>query len=1064
MGRQIYNLVIITLIIAGFSVIDFAYAQTITTTPNDGDIVFQFHSIIIDIQSEGQDSIPITIQVKNAAGDDNDFEEFSAEYDPSFWNRHRIIVTPVNKNWDPSKSNDGLIQARDGDTITIKLTDNSGVNSTVTFDGVHEGKITQGIAGDFEVAIECDNDSELDELGIEVGDGICDEWEDHSNPNDEDWLIISDRLLGLDGTYRHNCLDTHSDGCGSDKRDIFVEIDWIDSHKPDPKALEEVQDSFDKHNIRLHLQVNDEPAYGHLPGIAFPGCDNSNECPMGFDQLKSSTFGTAEEQDRNDWVNERYLKHQVFHYALFGHHDESSSTSSGEGEILGNDFVVHLSKFTGKVGSTDQQAGTFMHELGHNLGLHHGGSMFDTTNNKPNLFSVMTYVRQFSDFDQNRNLDYSEQKLGHHHSTDVAQGAWRTATEWAINETAVQGYARGLWAYDEHETEPIIFSCPDEAPNSFSADYLTGAQGGVDWKCDGDIQNDGRFALNVNNFAANPTPPDEYLDGYDEWDTLNFRFSADSDNYASGSHLRMINNELDFEEVTLNRISMLLTLHRQIEMFKNDYFSHGISPYYSPISNGPVSLPAGTSVPGCETTDECYIPSSITIELGTEVIWNNDDTAAHTITSGSPTDGADGIFDSSLIMGGTNYSFVFNDSLGTYPYFCMVHPWMVGEVKVVSAISNDGAYKDSFKAAVRDAIDSINIHDIQKTKEIVQSIDTESQSSLHAKHYNLIQPITENLDGTYQKALGFGFVPTYAELYPPTVSETKIDSMIKKVEAHVAGIEPGIIDCGDPFKLSHGECVCKNPKEEKNSEGDCVPKLITPPTIGPIEVSTDKTYYIPGDTVLISGKVKDIYSGYNVSLQIFAPNGNLVQIDQLNVKSDKQFNSQFNTGGTLGKASGEYTVSVSYGDLTRSVETTFYVGVSSETVPGTDFIVDYVILGGNLISTSPDVDADSLIIAINAKDDGQLTITLPRGLIDAKIGDSDDDFFVLVDGDEVDFKETTTSIDRTLEISFPANSKEIEIIGTFVVPEFGAITALILAVAIMSIIVLSTKSRVFPRL
>ncbi len=90
---------------------------------------------------------------------------------------------------------------------------------------------------------------------------------------------------------------------------------------------------------------------------------------------------------------------------------------------------------------------------------------------------------------------------------------------------------------------------------------------------------------------------------------------------------------------------------------------------------------------------------------------------------------------------------------------------------------------------------------------------------------------------------------------------------------------------------------------------------------------------------------------------------------------------------------------------------------------------------------------------------------MAKGLIDAKMGDQDDTFFVLVDGEEVDFEETTTSTDRTLTIQFPAGAEEIEIIGTFVVPEFGTIAVMILAVAIISIIAVSAKSRlsIIPR-
>ena len=72
----------------------------------------------------------------------------------------------------------------------------------------------------------------------------------------------------------------------------------------------------------------------------------------------------------------------------------------------------------------------------------------------------------------------------------------------------------------------------------------------------------------------------------------------------------------------------------------------------------------------------------------------------------------------------------------------------------------------------------------------------------------------------------------------------------------------------------------------------------------------------------------------------------------------------------------------------------------------------------------------------------------------------DDEFFVLVDGEEVDFEQITTSTDRTLTISTSyAGTEQIEIIGTFVIPEFGTIAAMILAVAIISIIAISAKSR-----
>ena len=94
-----------------------------------------------------------------------------------------------------------------------------------------------------------------------------------------------------------------------------------------------------------------------------------------------------------------------------------------------------------------------------------------------------------------------------------------------------------------------------------------------------------------------------------------------------------------------------------------------------------VDMPPGTSVPGCEETNECYLPADITINAGETVEWVNIDTAAHTVTSGSPSEGPSHVFDSSLVLGNESYSFTFEEA-GTYDYYCMIHPWMAGNVIV----------------------------------------------------------------------------------------------------------------------------------------------------------------------------------------------------------------------------------------------------------------------------------------------------------------------------------------------------------------------------------------------
>jgi len=102
-------------------------------------------------------------------------------------------------------------------------------------------------------------------------------------------------------------------------------------------------------------------------------------------------------------------------------------------------------------------------------------------------------------------------------------------------------------------------------------------------------------------------------------------------------------------------------------------------------SEGPktveVSIPAGSSSPGCEEAKKCFIPSSVSIKTGDTVSWSNNDSAAHTVTSGTPAEGPNGTFDSSLLMGGKSFEYTF-DSVGSYDYFCMVHPWMTGNVQV----------------------------------------------------------------------------------------------------------------------------------------------------------------------------------------------------------------------------------------------------------------------------------------------------------------------------------------------------------------------------------------------
>ena len=96
--------------------------------------------------------------------------------------------------------------------------------------------------------------------------------------------------------------------------------------------------------------------------------------------------------------------------------------------------------------------------------------------------------------------------------------------------------------------------------------------------------------------------------------------------------------------------------------------------------SGVISIPVGSGAPGCDETNECYLPFNVSVSVGEEITWSNDDTAPHTVTSGvvpSP----DGIFDSGMMMAGDTFSVTLDES-GEYPYYCMVHPWMIGNITV----------------------------------------------------------------------------------------------------------------------------------------------------------------------------------------------------------------------------------------------------------------------------------------------------------------------------------------------------------------------------------------------
>ena len=133
------------------------------------------------------------------------------------------------------------------------------------------------------------------------------------------------------------------------------------------------------------------------------------------------------------------------------------------------------------------------------------------------------------------------------------------------------------------------------------------------------------------------------------------------------------------EEIDEKERTIEISLHKgvnKIEIIGNQLL--GISIGVTAISGNRISVLPGTGVPHDGKHLE---PEVLTIKQGDNVIWSNDSSVAHTFTSGTPTDGPDGLFDSGLAMAGSTYKITFNNK-GTFEYFCMVHPWEQGIIGV----------------------------------------------------------------------------------------------------------------------------------------------------------------------------------------------------------------------------------------------------------------------------------------------------------------------------------------------------------------------------------------------
>jgi hypothetical protein len=245
---------------------------------------------------------------------------------------------------------------------------------------------------------DCSLDRDADTLPdcAETGTGtfvdVTDTGTDPANPDtDGDGLSDGEEVLGtLDG------LDLPAMGTNPLRRDLLIEYDWFDdakecgahSHAPTAAVMARVAAMFSDATIEnpdgstgIHLIQDHGQGGVYTGGNAISGTDAT--LPGTFDAtwqaMKSANFASK--------------RAGYFHYVVLAHRYNGGANSSGYAELVGDDAIVSLAC----VQTTDYAARTITHEIGHNLGLQHGG--FEACNGKPNYNSLMNYRYQFAGVD-----------------------------------------------------------------------------------------------------------------------------------------------------------------------------------------------------------------------------------------------------------------------------------------------------------------------------------------------------------------------------------------------------------------------------------------------------------------------------------------------------------------------------------------------------------------------------------------------------------------------------------------------------------------------------------------
>ena len=339
------------------------------------------------------------------------------------------------------------------------------------------------------------------------GDGIYDCWESDGDGID----VNADGIIDL---------NLYSKGARPDRKDIFVELDYMFSYRPFNSTLDRVKNAFAKVPYRYVDNPNE------MDGVNLIIEMDDNSLPIQdeilptdpwsrFFELKRQFFGTDDER-ANTYAKEILeAKKLVYRYCIWGN-KFGNKGNSGLAELTngagGNDFLITLGSFNTVNGDSNQQAGTFMHELGHTLGLGHGG--IDSINYKPNYYSVMNYTWQFP------NNDSSLSDL----SWDLV---YSTAELEPLNENNLNE-AHGLNPLLLDYPKPILFPYSDNNGTVVRIGIMyPGAA--VDWDGSGDSSGFANRPVDINDLNSPSKPsPGQTLISYADWPNLKYNFRLSS--------------------------------------------------------------------------------------------------------------------------------------------------------------------------------------------------------------------------------------------------------------------------------------------------------------------------------------------------------------------------------------------------------------------------------------------------------------------------------------------------------------------------------------------------------